>query len=254
MLKKTIQVLACLLLASCASPAPDSKQPTPPAREPAAGMNNPNTTIQVGDTLRMEVSVPGRKNAVLETVQKNGDVATPDGSFIRAGGVSLGQFRLDLLHLYGNIPGYEQVQVSAYVDSSPYKVVRYNLNRSAPAAEDAKKKPRSWDKDFWADFNEKTKPAPKPAVAPETKPNPNAATLYPRNFSAPMTIWEAIQKEGGLPDGVEPSKIHVLRRNLNRLTFDCSGPDGSPDGRRLVESGDVIFLVPPDAPLHGIFE
>jgi hypothetical protein len=217
-------------------------------------MNDPNTTLQPGDTIRMEVIVPGRKNAVLETVQKNGDVATPDGSFIRAGGVSLAQFRLDLLNLYGAIPGYEQVQVDAYIDSSPYKVVRYNPNRGAPAAADEKKKPRSWDKDFWADFSEKTKPAPKPATNPKPAPDANAATLYPRNFSAPMTLWEVVLKEGGLPEGVDPKKINVLRRNLERLTLDCSGADGSPDGRRRVESGDVIFLVPPDAPLHGIFE
>src|SRR3990167_912408 len=91
---------ALLLLGSCASgtrtgdPAAAETKPSVPA---GVGMTNPNATIHIGDTLRMSVAVPGRKNGALETVQKNGDVATPDGSFIRAYGVTLGQFRTDLL-------------------------------------------------------------------------------------------------------------------------------------------------------------
>ena len=217
-------------------------------------MNDPNTTIHVGDTLRMDVAVPSRKFGALETVQRDGQVATPDGSFIRADGVSLAQFRTDLLNLYGNIPGYEKVLVSATIDSSPYKVVRYNPNRGATAPGEEPKRKRSWDKDFWADFNENTKPAQKPAATQPAKPNANAATLYPRNFNSPTRLWEAILKEGGIPDGVDPKHVHVLRRDLDRITFDCSEPGGLPDGGKLVESGDVIFLVPPGTPLQGIFE
>ena len=218
-------------------------------------MTDPNTTIHIGDTLRMSVAVPGRKNGALETVQKNGDVATPDGSFIRADGVTLGQFRTDLLNLYGNISGYEQVQVEACIDSSPYKVVRYNPNRAVETSGEETKKKKSWDKeDFWGDFSQKTKPQPKAQATEPGKSATPAATLYPRNFNAPLTLWEAIRKEGGMPEGVDPKQVHILRRDLERLSFDCSGPGGTPDGAKLIESGDVIFLVPPGAPLHGIFE
>jgi len=257
MLKKEIQLLAAalLLMASCASPAKQTASEPSDRREPGGGMNDPNTTLHVGDTLRMEVAVPGRKQGALETVQKSGDVATPDGSFVRADGISLGQFRTDLLNLYGNIPGYEEVQVSAHIESSPYRVVRYHPNRGAPAADEEPKRKKSWDQDFWADFGERTKPAPKPVDAPRAAgTNAPAATLYPRNFSAPMTLWEAILKEGGVPAQVNPKQIHLLRRNLDRLSFDCSGPGGQPDGSRLIQSGDVIFLVPAGTPLHGIFE
>src|SRR6185295_14701542 len=109
-------------------------------------------------------------------------------------------------------PGYEQVQVSAHIESSPYKVVRYNPRRETAEAAESTKRKKSWEKDFWADFNERTKPQSKPVAA--TPANPDAATLFPRNFNSPMTLWEAIRKEGGVPEGVDPKKIHVLRRDL----------------------------------------
>lgn len=252
----TTLAAALLFLASCETTdkgnAPDAE--SSPVAVPVARLSEPDRVIHAGDMLRMDVTVPGRKNGSLEQVQKSGDVATPDGSFIKADGVTLAQFRIDLLKIYQNIPGYEKVEAAAYIDSSPYKVVRYNPNRHAANAAEPEKKKKSWDRDFWADFNDRSKPEPKPEAAAPATVEPPAATLYPRNFSSPITLWEAIEKEGGMPKGVERNQVHVLRRDLDRLTFDCSGPYGRPDGARPVESGDVIFLVPEGTPLHGIFE
>jgi len=263
MFKKEISALLIAILGaalpalvSCSTTGMEKDPDTTstPVAVPVIRLSEPTRTIYAGDMLRMDVSVPGRKYGALEQVQKSGDVATPDGSFIRADGVSLGQFRTDLLKIYQNIPGYEKVEATAFIDSSPYKVVRYNPNRHSAGATEPEKKKKSWDKDFWADFNNRSKPEPKPEAAAPANAEPPAATLYPRNFSSPITLWEAIEKEGGMPVGVERNQIHVLRRDLERLTFDCSGPFGRPDGARPVESGDVIFLVPEGTPLHGIFE
>ena len=164
---------------------------------------------------------PGSTLGSLEGVGKDGNVATPDGARVTADGLTLGAFRESLREMYRRVPGNEELTVEAWIWSSPYRVVRYKPEENSPVA---------------------------------TGTNRPPATVFPRIFRAPFTVWEAIQLDGGVPPGVDSSKIRILKRDLARRTLDCSGKSGEPGGQIPVESGDYLFLVPEGTPLSGIFD
>ena len=183
--------------------------------------------IHTGDLVRITLRQPLRAIGSLEAVEKSGDVATPDGSFVKADGLTLLGLQTNLVAMYRGIIGYEEVQVETSIYCSPYKIVKYDAFKAAAATN---------------------------RVNQSEGPKGPPATLYPRIFKEPMTLWQAIELEGGFPKDVNPKKINILRRNLERTTYDCSGKDGAPDGKKIIESGDYLFLVPEDTPLSGIFE
>jgi hypothetical protein len=183
-------------------------------------LDEPERVIHSGDLMRLTLRLPGKSFGALNKVEKNGEVATPDGSFIKADKLDLETFRSNFVNLYKGIHGYEEVQIEAYISSSPFTVIKYP-NRKAP------------------DLTSTNLPPP---------------TVYPRNFKVPTTIWTVIQDEGGVPPGVSASKIQLLKRDLSRKTFDCHESNGNPDGKTLIESGDYLFLVPEKAPVSQIFE
>ena len=185
--------------------------------------------IHSGDLMKITLKVPGRTLGSLEKVEKAGDVATPDGSFVKANGLTLAAFRTSLANLYADIPGYEEVRIEVCITSSPYSVIKYDPDRKTSVSISSTNTSGS--------VNAK--------IAP---------TIYPRNFETPITIWQAIQLEGGIPHEVDPHRIQVLKSNVDRKTFDCSGKEGLPDGTTAIESGDYLFLVPPETPISKIFD
>jgi hypothetical protein len=186
-------------------------------------MAEPDRVIRVGDLVQITMKLPDRSFTTREPVQKGGEVATPEGSFLPAKGINIGNFTTNLLQHYSKLRGYEEAQVRVVISSSPYKVVRYIESSS-----------------------KQTSVTSTNSVKPPT--------VLPRIFKKSMTLWEAVQEEGGLPKDVNPKRIMVLKQDLNRKSHDCSGPKGEPDGKTPVESGDYIFLVPEDAPVSQIFE
>lgn len=188
-----------------------------------AEMSEPDRVMRVGDLVQITMKLPDRSFTSREPIQKGGEVATPDGSFLSAKGITIGSFTTNLLQHYSKLRGYEEAKVIVVIYSSPYKVVRY--------VESASKQP---------------------SVTSTNSVRP--PTVLPRIFKNSMTLWEAIQEEGGLPRDVYPKRIKVLKQDLTRKSYDCSGPKGEPDGQTPVESGDYIFLVPEDAPVSQIFE
>ncbi len=217
--------------ASAKAPGTSGSHPPPTATSP--GLTEPTRTIHQGDMVRITLRFPDRTLGSLEAVQKNGDVATPEGSFVKADGISLLGFRTNLAAMYATITGYEGVNIDASIASSPYRVIKYSPNHPLPAR-----------------YSSSTSTNAPASVSTNLPP----ATVLPRIFTAPLTLWEAIGLEGGVPQGVNPAKIHVLKKNLGRKAFDCSGPGGRPDGGAPVENGDSIFLVPEGTPLSSIFE
>ncbi len=191
-------------------------------------LSEPDRVIHVGDMIKITLRQPDRAIGSLEAVQKIGDVATPDGSYVKADGLTLLGLRTNLANMYRGIIGYEEVKIEASIHSSPYKIVKYDPKKAAAATHVVTQ-------------------SEMPASGPP-------ATLYPRIFKEPITLWQAIELEGGLPKDVNPRHINILKRDLKRSTFDCSGKDGAPDGKQILESGDYIFLVPESTPLSGIFE
>jgi hypothetical protein len=189
-------------------------------------LDEPERVIHSGDLLRLTLRIPaqegqsGQSWGALNKVEKNGEVATPDGSFIKADGLALGTFRTNFANLYKPIPSYRDAQVDAYISSSPFGVVKY----------------------------------PKDKMPNLTSTNIPPPTIYPRNFRAPYTVWNAIQDEGGIPKEVDASKICILKRNLERKILDCHQTDGKPDGGIFIESGDYLFLVPAQAPVTHLFD
>jgi hypothetical protein len=169
--------------------------------------------------LKITFMFPGKTLHSLEPVQKHGDVAAPDGNFVKAAGCSLLSFRTNLAAVYQGIAGYEELRQEAFIYSSPYRVIRYASKV--------------------LDLNFTNVPPP---------------TIFPRIFRTPLTVWKSIELEGGVPDGVDASQIRVLKHNLERRVLDCSHANGSPDGSQHVESGDYIFLVPEKTPVNDIFE
>lgn len=182
-------------------------------------LDEPDRIIHTDDLMRLTIRFPDHAMGVLEKVQKNGEVATPDGSMIKAAGLKLKEFRSDFLKLYADLPTYEGVKVEAYISSSPYAVIKL----PEPTQEDVSKKAR-------------------------------VPRVFRKIFQKPTTLWDAIQEQGGIPPEVDPSKIRILKRGLVRKTFDCHLQGGLPDGKTLVESGDYIFLVPADVPVSQIFD
>jgi hypothetical protein len=176
--------------------------------------------IRAGDLMRLTLKLPGRSTAVLNKVEKAGDVATPDGSFIKADGLTLETFRTNFAKLYEGIHGYEEAKIEAFISSSPYTVIKYPTGKM-------------------------------PDLTSTNIPPP---TVYPRNFKTPTSIWKAIQDEGGIPKQINSAKIAILRKNLERKNLDCHGTDGSPDGVTALESGDYLFLIPEKVPVSRIFE
>jgi len=201
----------------------DQQQATVP------GLIEPDRVIHKNDVVKITLRMPGRSVGSLEAVQKDGDVATPDGSFVKADGLSLLAFRTNLAAVYAGIIGYENVRIEAYIYSSPYRVMGYHFPQTAPVPADH-------------------------ALAQSVATNLPPPTIYPRIFKSPLTIWQAIQLEGGIPKGVNSTRVRILKRDLQRKTLDCSGKDGMPDGNRPVESGDNIFLVPDGVPILDIFD
>lgn len=192
-------------------------------------LSEPDRVIHKGDMLRIRVSQPARDGQFARThgslpvVEKNGDVATPEGSFVKAAGLTLLGLRTNLVAMYAGVRGYEGAKVEVEISSCPYKVIRYD---------------------------------PKKVAAAGTNAPP--ATILPRNFRAPLTVWQAIQEEGGLPVGVEAKRVCVMRDDdlgkAERTILDCSGKDGAPDGGRMMESGDFLFLIPGNSPLGSMIE
>lgn len=219
-------LLSAMVALACAACAAGPKVPldvNEPDRQRATapGLNEPDRLIRRDDMVKITLRRPGSTLGSLEGVRKNGEVATPDGASVRADGLTLAGFLKELRDMYGRVPGNENLKVEAFIWSSPYRVVRYNPDSTPPPAAGTNRPP---------------------------------ATVYPRIFKAPLTIWEAIQLDGGIPRGVDPSRVRVLKRDLARKTLDCSGPEGRPDGRTPVESGDYLFLVPEGTPLSTIFD
>jgi hypothetical protein len=188
-----------------------------------AEMIEPDRVMRVGDLVQIKLKLPDRSFTTREPIQKTGEVPTPEGSFLPASGFSIGLFTTNLIQHYSKLRGYESAEVAVVIYSSPYKVVRYVESTSKPS-------------------NVTSTNSVKPP------------TLLPRSFKKPITLWEAIQEEGGFPQNINSRKVKVLKQDLSRKTYDCSGPKGEPDGKIQVESGDYIFLVPEDAPISQIFE
>jgi hypothetical protein len=214
-------VLAPSLLAGCAAFRENARPAGKPDAAQGAALTEPDRVIHRGDLVKVVLRRPDATVGSLEEVGKDGMVATPDGARVPADGMTLGAFRRSLDEMYRRVPGNEGLGIEAFVASSPYKVIRYREGGGGEPSAGAKPRP---------------------------------ATVYPRAFKAPLTVWEAIRLEGGLPPGVDATKVRVLKRDLIRRTLDCSGKDGAPDGGTPVESGDCLFLVPDGTPLAGIFD
>ncbi len=230
-----LRFLLPLFLFGCAGPQSSQLHKNEPPSPIEKRLDEPERVIHCGDLIKITIKFPGRALGSLEAVQKDGDVATPEGSFIKANGLSLASFRADLIALYASVPSYEEVLIEASIASSPYSVVQFNPSRSSL--------PR--DKNATTSAN-------KSSVS--EKSAPAAPTIYSRNFKTPLTVWRAIQIEGGIPTGVDPRQIRVLKRSLARKTLDCGGKNGMPDGDTPIESGDYLFLVPDDVPVSKIFD
>ncbi|MBV9464426.1 MAG: hypothetical protein JO317_09375, partial [Verrucomicrobiae bacterium] len=224
--------------------------PTAPSA-PSAAMTDPDHKLQRGDKLRMEIQQPNQKFVSIEAIQDSGEIVTPDGSLIRAAGMTLAQFEEAVRQMFAGALGYEQSQFHATLVSCPYRVVRYTAqhDRTAgsvfpEAAEEHQKK--AWSEDFWEDFHRQTN-ASATALAASVANSTNAvavrksrpALLLKRTFKAPISVWQAIRQEGGIPADVNPAKIHLLRDGTEQMNLDCSGKDGAPDGDKPVMSGDV---------------
>jgi hypothetical protein len=182
-------------------------------------LNQTNRIIRIGDVIKITLQLPGRTLGSLEPVQKEGgDVATPEGSFLKALGLSLADFRTELNEHYKSIPGYEEAKASALIYSSPYRIIKHFANDKGSHS------------------------------------STNAPGIYRRCFKQDLTVWQAIQQEGGVPENVDRHKINILKRDLSRKTLDCSGKNGNPDGSLLIESGDYIFLVPEGTSVSKIFD
>lgn len=198
-------------------------------------MNESNRVIRCGDVLRTTLRLPGRTLGSLEVVQKDGNVVTAEGSFVEAADLTLAAFRKNLAAMYGEVSTYTNAQVEAYIYSSPYRVVRY--------APDPPRQPR---KDVAHDASGNTNLVSKADLA--------RPVIFSRVFKTPITVWLAIQFEGGIPPKVNPARIRILKFDLRRKTLNCGGAEGTPDGNEPVESGDCIFLIPGDDPAAQIFE
>jgi hypothetical protein len=216
-------VLAALVAAGCAGKSKESLGLFEPDRQQASapGLTEPGRIIRRDDMVKIVLRRPGSTLGSLEGVGKDGNVATPDGARMIADGLTLGAFRESLREMYLRVLGNEELVVEAWIWSSPYRVVRYKSEEKSPVAMGTNRPP---------------------------------ATVFPRIFRAPLTVWEAIQLDGGVPPGVDSSKIRILKRDLGRRTLDCSGKSGEPGGQTPVESGDYLFLVPEGTPLSGIFD
>lgn len=218
-----------MLLAGCVGPSSNSKT----AAKAEQHLDEPGRMIHTGDLMKITIRLPDHTLGSLEPVADDGDVPTPEGSFVKAAGMTLGSFRKNLTSFYATIPGYEKVQFEAYIFSSPYAIIL----PSAPMASS----PGFQGMDY---------PANAPVAAPKEKP----PIIYRRIFEAPLTVWQAIKLEGGIPPKVDPRHIRILKGNLERKTLDCSGPNGAPDGNTAVETNDSIFVVSDDVPVSKIFE
>jgi hypothetical protein len=222
--------IGCLFVAAWVPAALAEKPPEKKTEAPAGKpLDEPGRIIRRNDTVRITLTFPDRKIGSLAKVEESGEVTTPEGSTVKAANLSLATFRVSLVAAYRQVPGYEDVQVEALIASSPYSVVKM-----PPPPE------------------ENQKPVAEVKTAPPAKPR--VPLVYPRKFQNPMTVWQAIQQEGGVPSGIDARKIRVLKGNLARKTLDCSGKDGQPDGATPVESGDYIFLVTDEVAVSKIFD
>jgi hypothetical protein len=193
-------------------------------------LEEPGRIIRPGDLMRTTLKLPGRKFGSLEKVERNGEVATPDGSFIKADGLTLAEFRKNLLNLYEKTYEPGTVEVEAFIYSSPYHIITVPKITKPTAKGDETEE-----------------------EVPQKQKKPVPAVL-PRSFKTPLTLWQAIKIEGGIPKGVDPKRIKVLRRDLKREVFDGSTGADSELGRNFLNSGDYIFLVPPDVPVSQVFD
>lgn len=218
-----VSALAALVAAGCAGGHREPVGLFEPDRQQASapGLVESGRIIHRDDMVKIVLRRPGSTLGSLEGIGKDGNVATPDGARVSADGLTLGAFRESLREMYHRVPGNEELAIEAWIWSSPYRVVRYPPEGASPLG---------------------------------TGTNRPPATVFSRIFRAPLTVWEAIQLDGGVPPGVDSSKIRVLKRDLARRTLDCSGKHGEPGGGTPMESGDSLFLVPEGTPLSGIFD
>ncbi len=221
--KKTLLVwMFAVVGAGLSGISAPSDSTSTPDRPLSTGFTEPERVIHKGDMVKITLRMPNRAIGSLEPVQKNGEVATPDGSFVKAEGITLHALTTNLAAMYAPIPTYQNLKIETLIWSSPYKVIRYQTDP--------------------------------PLAISQTSTNNPPPTLFPRVFRSTLTLWEAIQLEGGIPRGVRPDQVHVLKRDLTRKSYNCSGAGGIPDGTNIVETGDCLFLVPEGTPLSGIFD
>jgi len=79
-----LRFLLPLFLFGCAGPQSSQLHKNEPPSPIEKRLDEPERVIHCGDLIKITIKFPGRALGSLEAVQKDGDVATPEGSFIKA--------------------------------------------------------------------------------------------------------------------------------------------------------------------------